>query len=274
MDMVEGSNARTDIAPSRSVVRRVVQVMESFTTQQRWGVRELAVELGIPKSGLHRTLQEMAAENLITADDDGAYSVASKMLRLASGLMQAADLSRVAYDHLRSARDATGETALLAAYDSGRQQVIAIDAALSHNPIQFVWGALREWTDLHLSASGLGILAFLPPNEQERYFATPRVNTQGARVTLKAIAPTLEEIRERGWAISRGQRVPGTTGVCAPIIDGRNRIAGAVIVVWPDRPVPVDEELVGRTCAASAHATSLELGWSGASNKPHANTAH
>ena len=70
-----------DAASSRSVVRRTKLVLEAFTTQPRWGVRELASRLGIAKSGLHRTLQEMSVEGLLRSDEDGSYEVGAELLR-------------------------------------------------------------------------------------------------------------------------------------------------------------------------------------------------
>jgi DNA-binding IclR family transcriptional regulator len=235
--------------------------MQAFTEQPRWGVRELAAKLEIPKSGLHRTLQEMAVEQLLHSDEDGSYVVRPELLLLASGLLRSADMPRVAHEHLVAARDATQETTLLVAYDDNRRQIIALDAVASDHPIQFMWGALREWTDLHLSASGRGILAFLPDAEIAQYFATPRTDTAGRPVSARSMEKELRAVRERGWAISHGDRVPGTTGVAAPIRDGWDRIVGGIVISWPDRPTPVDENFIGETCVAAARATSIGLGW-------------
>lgn len=244
------------------MVRRTAQVMNAFTTQSRWGVRELASHLAVPKSGLHRTLQEMAAEDLVRSDEEGAYYVSAELLRLASGLMQAADLTRVAFEHLKTVRDVTGETALLEAYDDDRQQVIAVDTVTSAHPIQFIWGALREWTDLHLSASGRGILAFLPESDIERYFSTPRVMIDGKRATFESMKAELADIRERGWAITYGERIPGVTGACAPIRDGRGLVIGGIVVVWPARAdEEPDADAIGRACRDAALAASADLGW-------------
>jgi DNA-binding IclR family transcriptional regulator len=252
-----------EAARSRSLVRRTIQVMTAFTTQSRWGVRELAAYLEIPKSGLHRTLQEMAAERLLQTDDDGGYEVTGELLRLASGLLQASDLTRFAREHIRAARDATGESVILVAYDDGLQQIVAVDTVQSAHAIQFIWTALREWTDLHLSASGLGILAELPKDDVKRYFKVPRVDLGGEAVTLESIEPTLDEIRERGWAISRSQRIVGSTGVCSAIRNGRGEVIGGVVIAWPNREEQdIDSRSIGRAASDAAGATSAALGWS------------
>ncbi|GEK79137.1 IclR family transcriptional regulator [Agrococcus baldri] len=260
--MTETSQGET-ATPRRSSVRRTAQVMSAFTTQSRWGVRELAGHLEIPKSGLHRTLQELATESLLVADDDGTYELGGDMLRLAGGLLQTASLPRAARPHIRRARDVTSESVFLVAYDDGRQQIVAVDTVMSPHPIQFLWSALSEWTDLHLSASGLGVLAALPPEDLERYFSVPRVDGEGNALNLAAFTPVLEEVRSRGWAMTRSQRIAGSTGVSAAVRDGRGDVRGAVVIAWPDRGgSAADADSIGRAAAEAASKTSAALGWS------------
>lgn len=246
-------------ANSRSAVRRAVRVLGAFTAQPRWGVRELASHLEVSKSGLHRTLQEMAADGLVHVDEDGSYEIGAELLRLASDLLRATGVTRVAHEYLIDATRTTGETSILVAYDSTRQQMIAIDDCQSSHPIQFR-GALQDWTDLHLSASGWGILAFLPPSERERYFSRERRGPRGRAVTERTLKKRLDKIRTTGWSISHGERVPETSGVCAPIFDGRDRIVAGIVIVWPNRAAQPDADLIGRTCCEVAGRISIALG--------------
>jgi len=253
------SSTGGDATSSRNVVHRTVQVLQAFTTQPRWGVRELASHLSVAKSGLHRTLQEMSVEGLVRADADGSYEVGPELLRLASELMRATDITRVAHEYLTRATSITSETTILVAYDPHRQQIIAIDTVESPKPIQYR-GALSEWTDLHLSASGLGIMAFLPPEDIERYFTRERHDTAGRPVTAESIQDALKQIRETGWSISHGLRVPSTSGVCSPIHDVRGQVVGGVVIVWPDRAESVEPAFYGKTCLDTARDISVALG--------------
>lgn len=250
-----------DKALLSGAVRRTVKVLEAFTSKDKWGVRELAAHLDIPKSGLHRILQDMAAEGLVVTNDEGAYVIGAKLLSLASGLMGSVEMARVAHGFLISARNQTSETTTLIAYDSGRQQIIAIDAVESPQEVQFSWWSLRQWTDLHLSASGKSVLAFLPPADLVRYFSKDRSRISGELVTLQSLEPELTQIRKVGWAVSHGSRIPGSNGVAAPIFDARGTVVGGIVISWPDRQTPPDDETTGRICADAAGAVSKALGW-------------
>lgn len=244
----------------RGVVRRVSLVLDAFATQSSWGVRDLAAHLGVPRSGLHRVLQELAMEGLVVSDDQGSYAIGAGLLRLAARLTNSVDLTRVAHDHLVTASQHVGETTILVAFDRGRQQMIAVDSVESLQPVQFPWAALRDWTDLHLSASGKSILASLSTAELKRYFSQARLTTFGEDVDINDLQMELNEIRLRGWAVSHGERVPGTRGVGSAVFDAGGRVVGCVVIAWPDRTVPADEERIGQTCRAAALAISEDLG--------------
>jgi DNA-binding IclR family transcriptional regulator len=225
-------------------------------------VRELATGIDIPKSGLHRILQELAAENFLYVDEEGSYTIGAELLHLASGLMRSVEITRVAYPHLLEARNASGEATVLVTYDPDRQQIIGIDTAETMHPVQFPWGGLRQWTDLHLSASGKAILAFLPSDQIERYLAVPRQLITGNAVDVHKLTRELAAIRTRGWSISHGERIPGTSGTGAPIFDARGVVRGGVVIAWPDRLGLVDNgEWIGPICAGAAGAISAQLGW-------------
>jgi IclR family transcriptional regulator, acetate operon repressor len=270
LDAAVGTQVPPDDAPigarGQAVVHRTMQVLEAFALKPAWGVRELASHLAVSKSGLHRTLQEMLAEGLLRIDDSQSYVLGGKMLKLASGLIYSVDLNRMAHASLVNCRSETGETAVLVSYDEGRQQIIAIDCLETGHAVQFSWGGLREWTDLHLSASGLAVMAFLPAEDQARYFHRERIDNHGNVVILISLKPQLRKIRATGWAVSHGMRVPGTSGVAAPILNARGHVVGGLVIAWPNRAEQTDATRIGRLCASEASATSERLGWTGRSN--------
>jgi DNA-binding IclR family transcriptional regulator len=264
VDKANVANAQSsgDQLQGRSVVRRVAQVLDAYTSHSRWGVRELAAYIDVPKSGLHRILQELAAENFLHVDEEGSYAVGGELLHLAAGLMRSVEITRVAYPYMLEARNASGEATVLVAYDAGRQQIIGIDTAETMHPVQFPWGGLRQWTDIHLSASGRAILAFLPSGQLEKYFSVPRKLANGDAVDVRKMSEELAAIRARGWAISHGERIPGTSGVSAPVFDARGVVVGGVVIAWPHRSELADNgEWIGPICADAAGAISAQLGW-------------
>jgi DNA-binding IclR family transcriptional regulator len=88
-----------------------------------------------------------------------------------------------------------------------------------------------------IAASGIAILAGGPPRASER-----------AEVGVA---------RERGWARSTGELLPGASGVAAPVgLEGAGDAEAAVSAVWiGDR----DEPLMARAVVATARAVAEAL---------------
>jgi IclR family acetate operon transcriptional repressor len=243
--------------------RRVIAVLESFGRRPRWGVRDLANELNISKSALHRTLQELSDEGILRIDEGGTYESSAGLMRLASLLAEASDLPRLARRHLQALRDATHETAILTAYDPQRRQFTAVAAVESSQAVRYISDSLTDWCELHLGASGKGILAFLPEAEQESILALLPEELQGARrITKDRLKQDLRVTRDRGWAVSRAERFAHARGVASPVRDATGRILGSVVVGWPDRPGTANRvPILGKMSRQTADAISSDLGW-------------
>jgi DNA-binding IclR family transcriptional regulator len=132
----------------------------------------------------------------------------------------------------------------------------------STHPLRYVIETHR-WLPIYAGASGLAILAFLDDEERQEV-----VRETGLRpVTDRTItdATILEErvarIRQRGYAISRGERIPGAVGLAAPIFGSNQRVLGDVCVTIPEaRFYETNEAWLGRRLMSCATTISSEMG--------------
>jgi DNA-binding IclR family transcriptional regulator len=237
-------------------------MLELFARQPRWGVRELAAAMGTSKSGVHRTLQELAEVGLLRRNDETEYEQAAGFVRLAAVLSEGALPARVAQPRLDQGRDECGETVILTMYNAATTKFAAVAAAESHQPVRYIWQALRDWSDVHLGASGKAILAFLDETERERIVAALPDPIPGPRSFSKAaFRRDLAETRRRGWAVSDGERYPGAQGVGAPVFGRDGHVFGGVVIGWPSR-LGDDErvEALGALCRRLAAEISADFG--------------
>jgi len=252
--------------PPKSPMARWVRVLEAFAEEGEWGVRELARSTAIPRSAAHRILHDMVALGLLApADDPGRFRVGADLARIGLLVAEHLDVRRVGRPFLERASATIGETVVLALYDRGRRQFSAVDAVETSHPIRYLWESLRDWSDLHLGASGKGILAFLPPDEQAAILdrlpdpipgRTPRPKSRLRR--------ELESARRRGYVVSHGERFEGAVGVAAPVREARGRVVGDLIATWPDNRTSDDKEAAaGGVVRAAADDLSRRLGWDG-----------
>ena len=236
-------------AASPSVARRVTQVLDAFAESANdLGVTEIARELGCSKSVVHRILATLVDTGYVAADPTThRYRLGTKALRLARAGSADGELRRRALPHLQAVRERTGESATLSLL-RGHVRVYAQQLESRHVVRQTV--EVGSEAPLHLGASGKAILAFL----DDPHAAAPR------SASLEA---SLERIRRRGYAVSRGERIPGASSVAAPVFDHAGVIgsisAAGVLARSDARRIA----RYGAVVIAEARALSRELGWRG-----------
>src|SRR5690606_36667946 len=130
------------------------------------------------------------------------------------------------------AREACGETTILVLYDRARRQVAGVAAAEPIKPVRYATDAARAFTDLHRTARGKGMLAFMPEAEQEEILADLPDPVGGPGSSSKAdLREQLAKIARRGWAPSSSNETgSGAEGVCAPVVGGSGDIIGGVLI--------------------------------------------
>ncbi len=249
-----------------SPMARWAAVTEAFAERDVWGVRELAVHTGLPRSAVHRILHEMARlELLAEAESPGRFRVGPSLARLSVLLAERLDVRSVARPFMEAAAAELDETLVLALYSPARHQFWAVDAVESTHPIRYIWGPLQRWSDLHTGSSGKGILAFLPDLDRETILATLPDPIPGPRpISVAALRAELEAARARGHVVSHGERFPGAVGVSAPIRDASGRVVGDLVFGWPDNRTSAEKEArAGALVMRATAQVSTSMGYRG-----------
>ncbi len=135
----------------------------------------------------------------------------------------------------------------------------------STHPIRYIWGPLRQWSELHTGSSGKGILAFLPDVERETILAGLPDPVPGPRpVPVATLRAELDAARARGYVVSHGERFPGAVGVSAPMRDATGRVIGDLVFGWPDNRTSTEKEArAGSVVVRAAQGVSTALGYRG-----------
>jgi DNA-binding IclR family transcriptional regulator len=114
---------------------------------------------------------------------------------------------------------------------------------------------VNEWRPVHGGASGRALLAFLPESEREAVLAGPLEPVTPNTVTdPDALRRELAEVRERGYSLTRGERVLGAVGIAAPVLAGDGRLLGVIGIGVPEQRFRASDEarLAKRVIAAAA----------------------
>ncbi len=265
--------AATEARPRETIARtpatdspmaRWLTVLEAFGSADEWGIRDLAGHTGLPRSAVHRVVHEMSRLGLLTpAPVRGRFRVGPALARLSVQLADRLDVRNVARPIMEQAAGELDETLVLSLYSPARRQFTAIDAVESSRPIRYIWGPLREWSDLHTGSSGKGILAFLPDDEREAILATlPDPVPGNVPVSRRELRDELRAARDRGHVVSHGERFPGAVGVAAPIHAATGRVIGDLVFGWPDnRNDAAKEARAARLVMDATAQVSAALGY-------------
>jgi DNA-binding IclR family transcriptional regulator len=193
-------------------------------------VTELARELGTHRAAVYRLLGPLAAHHLVQRLDDGRCVLGPGLIALAEGVQPR--LIEAATPILRALAARLGATAALTVRDAD-DAVVALVVTPPDQPLHVAYRTgLRH--PLTVGAPGHALLAAGPPQPGE--------------------PGDVASTRERGWAVSSGQLLPGATGVAATVPARRQATGAAVSAVWiADRdPEPAAREVVAAAAEIAA----------------------
>lgn len=217
---------------------------------------EVLTALALPKPSVFRLLQTLAEQGYVQRDAAGGrYRLSRKMLALGYAAVDANGLVERSLDVLRSLRDATGETTLLAVL-AGREGIVLEQVASPHAVKVLVQVGHRF--PLHSAAPGKAILAFLPAAEREALLATLELRRFTARTitTREAFDAELAQVRRSGVAFDRGEELDDLRCVGAPVLDARGQVLAAIWVTGPASRLS-EQGLAGFAAQVAAHARTL-----------------
>jgi len=243
------------LAKGISVLRTIAEQQEpaSFTALQK--------ETGLPKGTLHRILQALTAENLVSRDKPNkTYKLGLDLLKLANSALSNVNLRNVAQEACRHLCKLTGETVNLIARD-GLTAIIVdrFDTAKAVNSNESIGFHIH----FHCAAAGKAIAAFLSDDELELALSqsklekfTPKTITSRAKLNRH-----LEGVRRQGFAINDGETDASVFGIAAPIFDLRNQVVGSINLTVPQyRRKPDNGEHQIRAVLDAAEKISQDMG--------------
>lgn len=223
----------------RNLLGRLLRVLRWMqeAPDGEFGVRELSQALELPPSTMHRLLASLQGEGLVQQDpSSGKYRLGLEWYRMAFRTRSEYILRNVALPFMRQLVARLNETAFLGVYESARREMVFIAAVDSAQPVRYVV-PLYQWIAIHASASGFAIMAFLPAEERQRIYQHSRLVplTDQSITDPVLLEEELARVRERGYAVSHGQRIPGAVGIAAPIWGPDGRVIGDLHISVPEQ---------------------------------------
>ncbi|MCD6672122.1 MAG: IclR family transcriptional regulator [Burkholderiaceae bacterium] len=236
-----------------------LQLLELLaSTPDPQGVSELGRALGLPKSKVFRLLDTLAGRRYVRRrEEDSRYEITLKLWELGNISMSRLSVTDVARPFLDSLAARSGESAQLAVLDCGES--VYVDKSDGAHPVS---GVTRIGSRLpaHCCATGKAELAFQPPETLKLLSRRLKGFTTATITTSKALAQELAEVRERRYAINRGEWYEDVWGVAAPVRDRTGAVCASIGVWGPRHRLSVRLDEIAHLVVAAASGVSAALG--------------
>jgi DNA-binding IclR family transcriptional regulator len=226
---------------------------------RRLGVAELSGELELPKGTVHGILRTLQHVGFVEQDEEtGKYQLGAALLHMGSSYLDGNELRTRALNWSDALAARSEESVRIGTLHEN--QVLVVHHVFrpddSHQALEV--GALLP---AHATALGKALLA------HHQYLAAEldglRACTTSTITDLYRLRRELQDVRERGWAIDRGELIEGVVSLAAPIEDRRGLTVGAIGISGSADRICEDggarEDLVAYVREA-ARAVSRELG--------------
>lgn len=217
-----------------SSVEKAIDILFCFEPQHpQLRLTDISERLGLHKSTTHRLLSLLKKKRLIHADATSQlYSLGPGVVELAWVLLRQQDLRSVCHPYLERLRQATNETVSLFIRLGDRR--VCVEELESGQDIKYSQTAGLA-APLHVGAPGKALLAFLSPTELEALLATmPLIAVTPNTVTDRdQLLQELVIVRQRGYAVSVGERSLWASAAAAPIRDWSGKPIAAISVLGP-----------------------------------------
>lgn len=185
----------------------------------------------------HRLAHEVLEWGGLELDDEGRYRLSRKILDLASSSTRALRLRESALPHVSDLHRLTGLTVHLGVRDGN--DVMYLEALRPHSNYSGE-NRMGGRMPLHVTATGLALLAYAEPAFVDDYLARPLKRfTPHTLADPESVRAALETARRNRFALVSQTISLGAGAVAAPVFseDGRvETVVGAVYLIGRDDP--------------------------------------
>jgi DNA-binding IclR family transcriptional regulator len=250
-----------DVQAGRSPgVHAALSVMELVVARGPLGLGDLARDLKLPKSTLHRICAILVDRGWAIRDEQGGYEPGVRAIGLGS---RAADLPIVTgFRHtVAGLMTRYDETACLAVLDGHESVFVAIEETTQPVRLQ-TWVGRRS--PAFASASGRVFLAAWPAESVAAEFGgRPLITPTGRRLRdVGELQEILAGVRSEGFAENHEETAAGLYTASVPVVNEHGTVLAAITLCVPTSRIdPVRRERILGELVEAGRALSRDVAW-------------
>ncbi len=215
-------------------LERALDILDCFTFQIRdMSLSEVVLKTGLNKATAKRLISNLTARGYLQRDSvTKRYQLGMRLFELGGIVFSSFDLRKTAASHMDRLQNETGATVLLG---------IMLDDQLVYLDKREGLGMVRISSDigwrrpLHFGMLGMVLMAFLDEKDFYRILTkTPlETHTPFSVTDNDAFSLRLEEIRNKGFVLEKGEAHTDVIGIAAPIRNYSRQVIAALGIALP-----------------------------------------
>jgi DNA-binding IclR family transcriptional regulator len=215
----------------KTLLKGLTMIETLANSREPRGISDLAEELSLSKSNVHRILKTLESVGYINqSPTTGRYKLSIKLWELGWKIVSRLDLKREALEPMEELSKLTRETVHLSILDG--IEVVYLDKIDSPEPIR-AYSTVGGRAPAYAVATGKALLAFQQLEVIERAGKNLVAFTDKTIRSSKELRAELERVRTQGYAINVGEWRETVSGIAAPIYSGGGTVEAAIGISGP-----------------------------------------
>lgn len=220
-----------------------LEVLKYFSKENpAWGVRELAKEMNISHSIIHRILATFENHGFLNQNPETKkYELGLRFLEYGQMVKEKLNLSDFVLPIMKKLSEEIKESVFLTWLDGA--DGVTVEIAESSQTIKFSV-SMGTRTPLYIGASCKTIMAYLPEKKQKDIMDSGMKKLTTETITdPEELLIDLEKIRTQGWCFSTGEYSHSVFGLGVPLFNNKGEIIASLTIAGPNYRKPVEEKL-------------------------------
>jgi DNA-binding IclR family transcriptional regulator len=225
-----------------STADRALDILLMFDDERlAVSANEVAKHFGVARSTAYRYLESLTSNGFLEENHVGSgFRLGPRVLDLARLARKGVGLSDLAKPIMRRLVDRTGTPVILTRRAGSAVVCLEREEAGQTLRLSYERGQVLP---VNAGAAALALLAWAPDDELDNLLADPLARFTDATYTdADKLRAHLADVREQGYAISRGELDPDVLGIGAPVRGEDGRVVAAISIAALSHRVP-DEEI-------------------------------
>lgn len=209
-----------------------LRVLEALAlSDQPRGVADLARELAMTKSNVHRLLTTLVTQSFAQrSQTTGAYEAGIKLWELGALVASRLDVRKIAAPLLTELKEKTGETAHLSVLDG--HYLVYIDRVETDQYVR-TYGRIGARAPAHCTGTGKVMLAHAPASVVSAALKDLQRHTSHTITSVSAMKAELQRVREAGFAVTKEEWRSGVWSIAAPIFGPSGSVVAGIGISGP-----------------------------------------